>query len=116
MTYEKWRKRLANANRSEFIPIEWIDALLANGEAQFWGGEDGAMVTQVTDWPGGARTLRIIAAAGRKGEILGPLKQAATDWARAQGCTHIMVEGRDGWRRWLPDFAHYQTIIVEDLG
>lgn len=115
MTYEKWRRRLANANDPQFIPIEHIDALLASGEAQFWASDDAAMVTQIVHWPGGAVSVRAIAAAGKKADITGALKDAVLAWGAAVGCTHAFVEGRDGWRNELPDFEHYQTILVKEL-
>lgn len=115
MNYADWRGQLAGANDPAFIPIEWIDACLIEGTAQFWATDKAAMVTQVCDWPGGARTLRVLAAAGKKADLLGPLQAAATEYGRGQGCTHLMVEGREGWRRMFPDYRTYQVVLVKDL-
>lgn len=115
MTYEHWRKRLANANDPAFLPVAYLDARLNDGTAQFWATEQAALVTELVQWPGGARTIRAIAAAGRKADITGPLKQQVEAWAKARGCTHAFVEGRAGWRKGLPEYRHYQTILVKDL-
>lgn len=115
VTYGKWRARLANANNPVFVPITYIDELLADGLAQFWATADAAIVTHAVEWPGGAVTLKVIAAAGKKADITGELKDAAEGFARSIGCTHTMVEGRDGWRHALTDYEHYQTVLVREL-
>jgi len=113
--YVKWRHRLARANNAALIPIEHVDSLLSAGLAQFWATDDAAMVTQLNAWPGGAVTIEVIAAAGKKSDILGPMHEAATEWGRANGATHVLVAGRDGWRRELPEFHHYQTLLLKEL-
>ena len=116
MTYREWRTRLADANDPAFIPISHLDALLNSGLAQFWATERAALVTQVVEWPGGARTINAVAAAGDQDDITGSLKDAAEEWARETGCTHVLIEGRDGWRRKLTDYRHHQTVLVKELG
>lgn len=115
MTYDKWRRRLANANDPAFLPIAYIDELLMGGLAQFWASPEASMITEIVHWPGGAKSCRIIAAAGKKAEIIGPLGNTVEQWAREQGCSHAFVPGREGWRKLRPDYRHYQTIIVKDL-
>ncbi len=115
MTYQEWRHRLARTNDPALIPITHIDRLLADGLAQFWATPDAAIVTQLRKWPGGAVTGEVIAAAGKKADILGPLQDAATEWCRENGATHILVSGRDGWRHELPGFRHYQTHLLREL-
>lgn len=115
MTYEKWRARLANTNDEVFIPITTLDAMLTEGSGQFWATPDAAMVTHITPWPGGAVCIRVIAAAGKRSDLVGPLKTQALDWAKAQGCTHAMIEGRAGWQKAHPDFEFYQTTLVKEL-
>ena len=113
--YDKWRHRLARANDPALIPITHVDELLAEGLAQFWATDDAAIVTQLRTWPGGAVTVEVVAAAGKKADIIGPLHESAAAWAMTQGATHVMVAGRDGWRRELPDFRHYQTLLLKEL-
>lgn len=115
MTYQKWRHRLARANDPALIPITHIDELLSDGLAQFWATDDAAMVTQMKEWPGGAVTVEVVAAAGKKGDITGVLGEAAVAWGAQNGASHVLVAGRDGWRRERPDFRHYQTLLIKEL-
>lgn len=116
MTYEKWRPRLANANDERFIPITFIDEQLAAGAMQFWATDDAALVTAIKEWPGGAVTVETVAAAGRKADIIGPLREAAERFGAAAGCNIALTIGRDGWKRALPEYRHYQSILIKDLG
>ena len=114
-TYEDWRERLAKANNPRFIPMSHIDQRVAEGSAQFWGSAEAAMVTELIEYPGGAKVVSVIAAAGEMDEILGPLGDAVMAWGKSCGCDIAMVPGRVGWKRTRPDFEHYQTILVKEL-
>jgi hypothetical protein len=115
MNYEKWRHRLARANDPLMIPITHVDELLSEGLAQFWATPDAAIVTLLKSWPGGAVTVEVVAAAGKKCDITGPLHTAAAAWAKEHGATHVMVAGRKGWQRELPEYRHYQTLLIKEL-
>lgn len=117
MSYLDWRDRLATANDPAFWPIEAIDALVAGGQAQFWGTDKAALVTRRVSYPGGAEALEALAAAGEKREIIeviGPRVEAA---ARDAGITHLKVAGRPGWGRMLKrhDWSLHQEIIIKEL-
>lgn len=114
-TYEHWRARLAEANNPDFIPITFIDKRVSEGSAIFLANADAAIVIEVLTYPGGAKAASVLAAAGDKATILGDLTDKILGWAKAAGLTHAMVPGRVGWKRELPDFFHYQTILVKEL-
>lgn len=113
--YEAWRERLAGANDPAFWPITAIDELLAGGNAQFWCDGKAALVTRLVAYPGGARVLEAIAGAGDLKALTETLERNTEQWARAQGCTHLKADGRDGWRRALKGWRHYQTSMVKEL-
>jgi hypothetical protein len=113
--YEDWRDRLAKANNPRFIPITHIDQRLIDGTAFFLATTEAAMVLELVEYPGGARVVNVIAAAGDMDEITGRLGERAMEFGREAGCDMAMVPGRDGWRRKRPDFQHYQTILVKEL-
>lgn len=113
--YLDWRDRLAAANNPKFLPIEYIDERLAEGKAFFIATTEAAMVLELLQYPGGAKVVSVIAAAGNKDEILGRLGERAMEFGRSLGCDHAMVPGRAGWARLRPDFFHYQTVLVKEL-
>lgn len=114
-TYQDWREELARANNPAFIPITFIDERLRNETAYFLATAEAAMVIELLQYPGGAKVVSVIAAAGDKDVIIGSLAEQAMKFGRELGCDHAMVPGRVGWRRALPDFFHYQTILVKEL-
>ena len=72
---------------------------LMAGRAQLWAGDRSAMVTQcVAGDPGPC--LHVWLAGGELAEIL-DMKPGIEAWARAQGCTHVTIDGRAGWTRVL---------------
>jgi hypothetical protein len=116
--YARWRKALARANDPAFWPITAIDELIADGRAQFWATEHAALVTEVKDYPGGARAIEAIAGAGRKQDIIEKLGPAVEAWAGSIGATHLKVAGRAGWSRQMKPHGWrlFQEIIIKDLG
>lgn len=115
-TYEHWRPELAKAYRDpRFIPITYIDQRLHEGTAFFLGTALAGMVVEFLTFPGGAKAISVLAAAGDQDEILGQLGERAIEFGRECGAEFAMVPGRDGWRRKRPDFFHYQTILVKEL-
>ncbi len=115
MTYADWRDRLAKANDPAFMPIEHIDFIVRENLGQFWATDLSAIVTDIASYPGGAVACRSLAAAGDMEDLIERLKPAIEAWAKSEGCTHCLIEGRDGWRRKHADYRHHQTIIVKDL-
>lgn len=114
-SYAAWRARLAEANNPAFWPIEAIDDLLASGQAQFWCDGSAALVTRIVEYPGGARACEATAGAGDMAGLVERIAPAVEQWASEQGCTHLLVAGREGWRRVHSDWRHHQTIILKDL-
>ena len=114
--YLLWRERLAEANDPQLFPIEYIDAVVA-GDGKLWATDKAAMVTRVCLYPGGAKVVRSLATAGDLKEILETLTPQIEAWAKENGCTHSLVEGRDGWRKALAPFGyqHHQTILIKEL-
>lgn len=115
MSYEKWRVALWEASNPEFYTLEWQDQLLTSGQLQFWATEAGAIITQVNSFPSGATVCRTHAGAGNIASLLDDLKPQIEAWAKSQGCTHCMIEGREGWRRAHPEYRHHQTVLIKEL-
>lgn len=115
--YPRWRTSLAGANDSAFWPIEAIDAMLADGRAQFWATERSALVTVVTSYPGGAVVIEVLAGCGSMADLIKRVRPTVEAWGRERGCTHIQIKGRTGWKRALKThgFKHLQDILVKGL-
>lgn len=114
-SYADWRGQLAEANDPAFWPIEAIDRELVEGRAQFWCDGTAALVTRVVIYPGGARALEALAAAGDMAGLVVRIEPETRAFGEIHGLTHRMIAGRDGWRRVHPGWRHYQTILVQDI-
>ena len=99
--YRRFRDRFAEAMDPAFYPIEYLDALILSGRARLWVGEEAAIVAEIKDYPGGARVVHGLVAAGWIEEINTKLIPLAEAWGKASGCTHAIVESRAGWMRAL---------------
>lgn len=79
-----------------------IQERVASGEMQIWPGEHCAALTEMADFPlSGARVLTVWLA-GDLAEAL-ELQPGVEAWARAKGCTRIVVG--DGVREWAATLA-----------
>lgn len=116
-SYATWRAALATANDPAFWPIEAIDAMLADGRAQFWATDKSALVTLVTSYPGGAVVIEVLAGTGSMADLIKRVRPKVEEWGRQYGCTHIQIKGRTGWARALKKhgFKHLQDILVKGL-
>jgi len=114
-SYAAWRGRLATANNPAFWNIEGIDAELQAGRAQFWACGTAALITRVVEYPGGARSCEALAGAGDMDGLVGGIAPQVEQWASEQGCTHLLIAGREGWRRVHSDWRHHQTILLREL-
>lgn len=113
--YASWRGRLAQANDPEFWPIEEIDRLLSEGEAQFWCDGRAALVTRIVDYPGGAVAVESLAGAGDMDALTESIAPAVEQWAKAEA-THLLIIGRPGWARVHRDkWRHHQSILLRDI-
>lgn len=100
--YQRFRAGFAEAMDPAFHTIEELDAKLASGAALLWGGSQAAIVTEIQQFPG-AVVIHGLCATGDLREIVEQLIPAAEKWARLAGCTHAMIESREGWKRALKE-------------
>jgi hypothetical protein len=108
------------------LNIERVMEMQLTGECQVWVGvENGhvftAAVTQMEQYEAGKKVLKAILGGGDPGCI----KKAVFDaggmkllekFAREEGCESLMIEGRRGWGRMLPDdFKEVWTTFEKEL-
>ena len=109
MSYDRFRDRFAEAMDQRLYGIEYLDALVGSMRAQIWFGQDAAIVTEIREYPTGARVIHGVVAAGAPGsgpgqaldEITDTLIPKAEAWGRSIGCVLAIIESRPGWARRL---------------
>jgi hypothetical protein len=94
----KFREQLAASEEGRFFDIGVIEAGLLAGKYAFWPGREAAMITEMLTFPNGERAIQVTWATGELQELLG-MAAGVEAWARLQGCSHALVEGRPGWKR-----------------
>jgi len=115
--YLRFRPLLAAALDPAFYPIEYLDDLLRSGRPRLFVSGGAAMVAELRLYPGGARAVHCLVAAGRMDEITGVLRPEAEAWGRANGCTIAIVESRAGWAKLLKPhgYAPHQIALLKSL-
>lgn len=99
--FEAHRERLAEALEGGFYSMDDVLRALAEGRAQFWPGNGAAMVTEIHTYPA-ETVLQVWLGAGDMGELLA-MAPGIESWARLNGCTAVVVEGRQGWSKILKE-------------
>lgn len=114
--YHIFRDQFRKAMDPAFYTIEYLDALLASGQAWIMAEPGSAIVIEIKDFPGGARVVHGLVAAGDMDGIK-RLIAMAEQWGRANGCTKALIESRPGWARALRDVGYqpFQVSIVKDI-
>lgn len=80
--------------------IDWLDRQLWAGKFQLWANADAVMVTELREYPAGARDLHAMAAAGSL-EGISEIRARAEEWARGSGVEFASAASRPGWVRVL---------------
>ncbi len=99
---------------------------MASGHSHVWLGFDigagetfGCVVTEFAQFANGIRGLKIVLCGGDKGFAIGHSMRLVLDhiekFAREQNCTLVMIEGRRGWGRVLPDYTEIWTTFEKEL-
>jgi hypothetical protein len=97
--------------------LRWLDEQVLSGKVKFWHSENAAMITEVRDYPTGAKDIHALIAAGDLEEIVNDITPRAEEWAREQGCLAAQVESRLGWARALKPSGYqtHQMIVRKEL-
>lgn len=114
--YAEFRERFAEAMDPAFYTIEYLDWLVHSGAAGLFFADNAAIVVEIKDFPGGARAVHGICAAGDLTEIVDLIVRAEA-WGMGLGCTHGMIESRPGWARIMKShgYAPHQISLVKEL-
>jgi hypothetical protein len=115
--YIRFRGQFQEATDPAFHPIEWLDDVMRSGAIGLHASENAAILFEVRDYPGGAKAVHGLVAAGDLEEIRSILIPWAEQWAKSIGCTHAIIESRSGWARALRDNGYElrQTVVRKEL-
>lgn len=97
--YLNFRDRLAETLDPAFYPVEYLDHLVITGRATLWIEGDAIMLTELRQYPGGAKVIHGLIASGDLATLIENLIPMAENWARDQGCGWAEIESREGWAR-----------------
>jgi hypothetical protein len=102
----------------EDVPPDLIDNL-RSGHRQLWVAWDGskvlaAAITRINVQRSGL-ACQIAACGGTEGERWMHLISRIEDWARAEGCRKVVIEGRPGWERVFPAYKRVRVVLEREL-
>lgn len=110
--YLRFRDKFQEATDPAFHPIEWLDHVMASGAAGIMATGNAAIIYEVRDYPGGAKAIHGLVAAGELAEIRDALIPRAEEWAKGIGCTHAIIESRSGWAKALKGQGYMVREVV----
>jgi hypothetical protein len=115
--YCEFRPAFAEVMDERYHTLEWLDEQILSGKVRFWRSANAAMITEIRDYPTGAKDIHGLIAAGALEEIVGKLIPEAEEWAKAQGCIAAQIESREGWARVLRSSGYqmHQIIVRKEL-
>lgn len=119
--WEDFKHHLERLEReSGLVLASEIRTHLATGTKQLWGFKEGVVlgiaVTEILQTPKGP-CCWIYGAAGTettKGQIDAILASIEA-WAKGIGCSRVMLQGRQGWRRRLKGYSDVGVVLEKEF-
>ena len=106
---EQWLENALDYAHGTF-DIQNVFEDVMNGNAQFWPGENSAVVTQIVNYPK-KKVVHFFLAGGDIKELQ-DMEPGIIEWAKSQGCEAITLTGRPGWTRsFLNDIGYKCTQV-----
>jgi hypothetical protein len=115
--YLEFRPLFAEVMDERYHTLGWLDRQVLNNKVRFWRSDNAAMITEVRDYPTGAKDIHGLIAAGDLDEIRWVLIPRAELWAKEAGCIAAQIESREGWARALRSSGYHthQVIVRKEL-
>ena len=116
-SYTAWRAAFADALDDRFYTIDWLDSRIADGSALCLSSDTAAIVTEIREYPTGAKDIHGLIAAGDLETIVNDLIPAAEALGRQLGCIGAIIESREGWTKVLcgAGYQPYQTAVRKEF-
>lgn len=109
--YLRWREEITKALDPAFYPIDWLDEQILQQRALIIAVDDGCVVIEIRNYPGGAREVHGLVAAGNIKTIVDVVIPAVEAFGREHGCRWACCESKAAWSRLLKP-SGYQTFQV----
>lgn len=115
--FDRHRAEIASIIDERFYPMWWVEQEIAEGRIDLLHNDTSIIGIQLRIYPGGARELHGMFAAGDRKGIRELVKQAIALGVEA-GLTCAAIESRSGWEREFRDlgFVKNRVRIVKELG
>ena len=85
--------------------------VVAHGKAQFWPGNECALVTEIKQFPR-KRILNVWLAGGKLEELI-VMSHYIREYAKRWQCDAMMIQGRPGWQKIFPQRLKTVTLMEE---
>ena len=105
-----WLKAALDRSGEETHTRDHVWQLIADGRAQLWPMADAAMITEIICYPTGVKHVRGWLSGGDLEQIRAAMPHVE-GWAKTQGCTRVIIDGRKGWQRALSDQGYALTAV-----
>lgn len=106
---EKAVKRGGNTHEKQHVLARILD-----GRAQLWTNREAAAVTSIEVYDNGFKEVHIWLCGGKL-DGAKELEERIAAWGKEMGAQRLLIVGRKGWLRALPDYRELLAIIVKDL-
>lgn len=114
--YTRHRAEIAGILDERFFPLWWVESQISAGHIGLVHSDSAVIGVEVRNYPGGAKELHGMFAAGDKDAIRALVVQVC-EAAADMGCHVAAIESRPGWAREFRNLS-FQTDrvrIVKDL-
>ena len=113
--YTRHREAIRSLLDERFYPLAWLDSQVLSGAIRTMSNETSIIGFEVRTYPGGARELHGMFAAGDMAGVKF-LVGEAEKFGREQGCNIATIESREGWAKVFPGYRAHQLRIMKELG
>ena len=107
---EEWLENALDYAHGTF-DIQNVFEDVMNGNAQFWPGENSAVVTQIVPYPK-KKVIHFFLAGGDIKELQ-DMEPGIIEWAKSQGCEVVTLSGRPGWTKSFLNNIGYRCTQVQ---
>lgn len=115
-TQTEWQRcapwiQAALDHAGNLFALEDIWKELSLGRAQFWPGNECALVTEIKQYPR-KRVLNVWLAGGKLEELM-VMSNYIREYAKRCQCDAMTIQGRPGWQKMFPQRLKTVTLIEE---